>query len=228
MTDFAQMAWLFTSAPSSRGIVRLNIAEAAMLWRYAGQAKVGMVEIGSRHGGSTCLIAGANPKITLTSIDSAPATDPKCASFLEGAPLEAIKGDSKTFCHSKPYDFAFIDGDHSYGGVKADFENLKGFLEDNATILFHDAVEGAYGTCEGVQRFTKELIAEGMLEVLETADSMMACQLSSGVDISNIHSKIKNEETPKNKIIIGSSVRKVEGCGFCSKGKWKMFLKMHL
>ncbi len=50
------------------------------------------------------------------------------------------------------FDFAFIDGDHSYEGVKRDFENLKNKCE---YILFHDV--NNTGT---VKRFIKELQGE--------------------------------------------------------------------
>lgn len=36
------------------------------------------------------------------------------------------------------YDLIFIDGDHSYEGVKRDFENYRTLLSDRGVILFHD------------------------------------------------------------------------------------------
>lgn len=47
--------------------------------------------------------------------------------------------DSRTFVPGKLLDFAFIDGDHSYAGVKADFENLAKSLNRGADVLFHDS-----------------------------------------------------------------------------------------
>ena len=35
--------------------------------------------------------------------------------------------------------FIFIDGDHSYEGVKTDFELCAPFLSPNAPVLFHDS-----------------------------------------------------------------------------------------
>ena len=35
-------------------------------------------------------------------------------------------------------DFLFIDGDHSYGGVKKDFELYSNILSDNGIIIIHD------------------------------------------------------------------------------------------
>lgn len=38
----------------------------------------------------------------------------------------------------KPYDFIFIDGDHTYSGVKQDWENYKDFIAPEGIIVFHD------------------------------------------------------------------------------------------
>jgi predicted O-methyltransferase YrrM len=45
----------------------------------------------------------------------------------------------------------FIDGDHSYAAVKADWEAYKGFLKPGALVIFHD-----YGWAEGVRRVVLE------------------------------------------------------------------------
>ena len=36
------------------------------------------------------------------------------------------------------YDFVFIDGDHSYAGVKRDYESILPFLSENGVMVFHD------------------------------------------------------------------------------------------
>lgn len=38
------------------------------------------------------------------------------------------------------WDFVFIDGDHSYEGVKADFYNILPYLKKNTRVAFHDIV----------------------------------------------------------------------------------------
>jgi predicted O-methyltransferase YrrM len=48
-------------------------------------------------------------------------------------------------------DLLFIDGDHSYEGVKADWEAYKSFLHPGSIVIFHDI-----GWAEGVQRVVRE------------------------------------------------------------------------
>lgn len=40
----------------------------------------------------------------------------------------------------KDVDFLFIDGDHSYSGVKADFQNYAQFVRPGGLIVFHDVI----------------------------------------------------------------------------------------
>lgn len=48
-------------------------------------------------------------------------------------------------------DLLFIDGDHSYDGVKADWESYKHFLQPGSIVVFHDS-----GWAEGVKRVIEE------------------------------------------------------------------------
>jgi cephalosporin hydroxylase len=59
-------------------------------------------------------------------------------------------------------DFLFIDGDHSYEGVKADFEDYKGFVRPGGLIAFHDIVDSEYHRARGchVSKFWNELQGE--------------------------------------------------------------------
>jgi len=51
-------------------------------------------------------------------------------------------------------DLLFIDGDHSYEGVKADWNAYKGFLKTGSIVVFHD-----WGWAEGVKRVILEEVA---------------------------------------------------------------------
>ena len=56
-------------------------------------------------------------------------------------------------------DLLFIDGDHSYDGVKKDFEMYSPLVAKGGTIAFHDIVDGAEASVGGVPKFWRELKA---------------------------------------------------------------------
>ena len=54
-------------------------------------------------------------------------------------------------------DFLFIDGDHSYEGVKSDFYSYLPFVKPGGKIAFHDIVENDLDKSFGTQKFWKEI-----------------------------------------------------------------------
>lgn len=78
----------------------------------------------------------------------------------KGHRVELFIGDSHSLETVKkvkelgPFDFGFIDGDHSYEGVKEDWENYGPLCK---TVGFHDIA----GPVEGCTRFWKELKEQG-------------------------------------------------------------------
>lgn len=63
-------------------------------------------------------------------------------------------------------DFIFIDGDHSYEGVKKDFEMYSPFINPGGYIAFHDInqIDHPDSNKYGVNRFWKELNYENKFE----------------------------------------------------------------
>ena len=59
-------------------------------------------------------------------------------------------------------DFLFIDGDHSYEGVKLDFEDYRGFVRPGGLIAFHDIKDTEYHRKRGcfVAKFWQQLISD--------------------------------------------------------------------
>ena len=51
---------------------------------------------------------------------------------------------------SRPLDILYIDGDHTYEGVKKDFELYKGFCDSNSLICLHDIVPD-HGVTKGIE-----------------------------------------------------------------------------
>ena len=112
-----------------------------------------VLEIGTQHGGTLFLFSRiAAPDALLVSVDLA-SKDLKpwrtlCADLgTKWQKVSVIDGDSHAastvervnrVLGDRKVDFLFIDGDHSYKGVKQDFENYIGFLNDPGLIAFHD------------------------------------------------------------------------------------------
>ncbi|MDR3548752.1 MAG: class I SAM-dependent methyltransferase [Candidatus Pacebacteria bacterium] len=80
--------------------------------------------------------------------------------------FELVRGDShsqETFQNAaktmrgNDVDFLFIDGDHSYEGVKRDFEMYGQLVRPGGVIAFHDIVDGNEEFVGGVPRFWKEI-----------------------------------------------------------------------
>jgi predicted O-methyltransferase YrrM len=67
--------------------------------------------------------------------------------------LEAVK---KAF-GGDPVDFLFIDGDHRYEGVKADFEMYGPLVRDSGVVAFHDIIPGSPEYVGGVPDYWQEL-----------------------------------------------------------------------
>jgi hypothetical protein len=51
-----------------------------------------------------------------------------------------IEGDAREVVWNKEIDVLLIDGDHSYDGVKADYDKYMPFVKDGGLILFHDVL----------------------------------------------------------------------------------------
>ena len=112
-----------------------------------------VLEIGTEHGGTFFLFSRvASADAYLVSVDL-PREDLKpwralCANLARsGQKVIAIDGDShdrttveKVSCvlRHRRVDFLFIDGDHSYEGIRQDFENYATFLNEGAIVAFHD------------------------------------------------------------------------------------------
>lgn len=73
------------------------------------------------------------------------APDKKTEFFLADSHQESTKSTIENWLETEfpdqKIDFLFIDGDHTYAGVKQDFEMYRDFVADGGIIAFHDIVE---------------------------------------------------------------------------------------
>lgn len=137
-----------------------------------------MVEIGSAGGGTlSCWCEMADPHALVISVDlpggpfSGGVDSLALEELFRGFPrgrqrLELVRGDSHSqevfdrvvaALGGKPVDFLFIDGDHTYDGVKADWEMYSPLVRPGGLVALHDiAVHPVELGCD-VDVFWKEL-----------------------------------------------------------------------
>ena len=142
--------------------------ERKLLFEFAKKTKGDVLEIGSYLGASSCYIAEGlyNTDRKLYCVDTwqnhamTEGQKDTFASFNSNTKrysnnivkLRGISRDvSQTANHR--FGFGFFDGDHSYEGVKIDWDSWKDKFEPGALICFHD-----YGWAEGVQKLVAEEI----------------------------------------------------------------------
>lgn len=129
--------------------IRLCPWEAEYLYLLASKAKLGIVETGRFHGGSTFMLAYANRIVPIHSVDIAPQNDALVRAYLTandfGANVDLIVGDSQNvkYPHVGMVDMLFIDGDHSYEGCTRDLENWYPSLAPGGHIVLHDCYFGS-------------------------------------------------------------------------------------
>ena len=175
--DFIQLLWLFNSPRETRNIIRLDLHEAGLLYKYASKVVAGnILEIGRYWAGSTVLLAVATHAKDMTKVISVDVVegchDPDADDWLKEYPWKNridIRVDNSWAMENIPLSMLFVDGDHSYEGVKKDFIHHWNYL--NGPCLAHDYTDP---TCEGVTQFIDEWIEEGYAEIIEQMGTMVA------------------------------------------------------
>lgn len=145
--SFEDLVWLFSSNPLNHGLSRLDLSEAAYLFRLVRSLEEPRVaEIGRYRGGSTFLLAAAGARVV--SIDNdragqseyAPALARALARYGLRDRVDIVLDDSGTYpVAEESFHVVFVDGDHTYEGVRTDFEHWWPALPPGGHMLFHDA-----------------------------------------------------------------------------------------
>ena len=176
-SDFVKLLWLFNSPRETRNIIRLDLHEAGLLYKYAHQSCLtegSILEIGRYWAGSLVLLAVAthNTDVEIVSVDVVegchdPDADDWLNDYSEKNRID-IRVDNSWAMENIPLSMLFVDGDHSYEGVKRDFIHHWNHL--NGYCLAHD-----YGdpTCPGVTQFIDEWINDGYADGIEQEGTMV-------------------------------------------------------
>jgi predicted O-methyltransferase YrrM len=175
LAHFEDLAFLFSSSQLNYGIAQLTFEEAAYLFglaRSVGPAQ--LAEIGRFKGGSTLVFATAMEEgahldsYDLHAVPTTPGAelDRELTAVLERYGLAARVtlhvADSTTVEPPAGCALVFVDGDHSYAGVRADVEHWVGALAPGGHLLLHDVSEPdrvAEGGASGPRLLAAELDA---------------------------------------------------------------------
>ena len=184
--DFVQLLWLFNSPRETRNIIRLDLHEAGLLYKYASKVRAGnILEIGRYWAGSTVLLAVATHAKDMTKVISIDCIegchDPDADDWLNEYPWKNridIRVDNSHTMENLPLTMLFVDGDHSYEGVKKDFIHHWNYLY--GPCLAHDYTDP---TCEEVTKFIDEWIEEGYAEIIEQTGTMVALKKLKNYEI---------------------------------------------
>ena len=192
-TGFEDMVWLFACNNRNRKLIRQNFDEAALLWRAVRATSGPILEIGRRFGGATLLLAAASGDRPVTSLDIAPQHKPRVQAAFDRiardrpGKLTLLVRDSTLALPGASFGMIFVDGDHSYDGVRADLSAHWPALAPQdgrpALAVFHDAVpndgrkyESQPNHCPGVAQVCDEVVASGQARVVASAGSALVLE----------------------------------------------------
>jgi MMP 1-O-methyltransferase len=154
LRGFEDLAFLFSSHQLHHAIISMAVDEAAYLYRLAnGLRDATVVEIGRSKGGSTLLLAAAlGEESRVYSYDlhvkgtAGRQSDDELRAALARYGLAervtVLVADSRTAQPpNTPCGLVLVDGDHSYAGVRGDYEHWRGTIRPGGHLIFHDAAE---------------------------------------------------------------------------------------
>ncbi|MDJ0685764.1 MAG: class I SAM-dependent methyltransferase [Alphaproteobacteria bacterium] len=187
--NLSDLAWLFTCDNRNRGVIRLNIDEAFLLWKTAASATGDILEINRGAGGATTLLAAAaGPGRKIISIDPALDLDPKVERFLQTqspniASVELSSDSLKTSISESQFGLVFVTNIRSRESLSsllmsAEMRQIAGDGKAPIIALHNAAVnpgrdyEGGQNYFVGVVRLVEELVQERRYELIEQAGSL--------------------------------------------------------
>lgn len=176
---------LLDMAGSEFGITQVRSEILGLLERLQRLKPRTIVEIGTHKGGNSFLFCHAISSVeTVIGVDLCVQNGDKLVHFVRpGQRFYPLHGDSQTaamrqrvraLLRGRAVDFLFIDGDHRYDGVKADYDLYAPLVRPGGLIALHDIVAdhrtrfGKQTGCDAgeVHRFWAELVQRNKTEDL--------------------------------------------------------------
>jgi len=188
--EFEDLAGMFASSLLNHGIVGMTIRQVAYIFGLARRSRArAAIEIGRWRGGSTiALAAGMGPDGRVWSIDSGEKAarvlgidplelDAQTRSFARRFDLDVaiLRGDSRTIdLDVEDVDIVLIDGDHSYEGVRSDFERWGRRVRPGGSVLLDDAFPDVLVPShpDSVGRLVQEIRSEGAFRLARRVDRL--------------------------------------------------------
>jgi len=174
-TDTAGLA---TSAVQAHGAIQKAEELAQFLDLVKTVEPQVIVEIGSYAGGT--LWAWTRLADTVWAVDLPPtgtyaatgtAQQSHGASMVFGDSHDPLTGETlRSALQGRPIDVLFIDGDHTYGGVKADHEMYGPLVRAGGLIGFHDIVAHPGQPDIEVHRYWAEIRTPDVIEIIVPTD----------------------------------------------------------
>ncbi len=189
--QFEDLAGLFASTSLDHAVIAMTVRQTAYLFGLVRRLNAHeVIEVGRYKGGSTLVIAAAmNGEGQFWSIDLGEkearlhgekthrSFDDQirdiCRRF--GLRVDLRVGDSRTIeVETGEVDLVFIDGDHSYEGVRNDFQRFGRRVRIGGAVLFDDACDEKHFQThsDSVGRLVDEAVATGEFKLVKTVDRL--------------------------------------------------------
>jgi len=179
--NFEDVHWLLNSNLDNFGFIAQQLNEAALLWKAVKMTGGPILEIGRARAGSTVLILAASEDRPVVSVDLKSSHAAETQEVLDRPDVarraEILIQDSRHPLPNHEFGLIFIDGDHTYEGVRADvcthWQALRSFDDKPALAIFHDAVSHEHSHVEPVKKLCDELLREDCTKFVTSGGSML-------------------------------------------------------
>jgi len=100
-----------------------------------------------------------------------------CSGFIDSGKLKMFRGNTQQMVdcfENNIFDIILIDADHSYQGIKNDFNAYKNKLNSTGQFVFHD-----YGDCmwKGIKHFCDEMVRDNKIRLVNQDERLAVFNL---------------------------------------------------